>query len=128
MPSSKIGDYQFITLRGALTPGGESLQEITRPGVDGHAWRKAGKRGAVHQLMPIVDVTSAANVATLVTNILALQGADPVTIYDDQGNYLANAKVLLAEHVRTRTVVGASGGVNDGNYLVQFRIQVQASQ
>lgn len=128
MAASKIGNYQYITLIGALNPGGESLQEITRPGVDGHAWRKAGKRGPVFQLMAVKDVSTAADVTTLVDGMKGLQAADPVTIYDDQGNYMTNAKILQVDHVRTQYVATPVGGVNVGNYLVTLRVHVQASQ
>ena len=128
MPTSKIGDYEFITIGGSLQGTAESLQEITRPGVDGHAYRKAGKRGRVSELNPVVDVASAADAAALVVNVLALVAADPLTIYDDQGQSLSNVKVVSADHLRTQTVATPVGGVNGGDHLVSFRVMVQATQ
>jgi hypothetical protein len=48
MPASLVVNattFNWITLRGEVEPLGMVLEDVTRPGVNGHAYRQVGQRG-----------------------------------------------------------------------------------
>lgn len=120
-----IGALQFLSVRGSLTPTGEQLVDITRPGKDGHEFQSIGKRGPVGQLFTMIDVTTAGGVTTVVDSCVALKGT-LVTVYDGHGNSCSNVAVLNVEQIQAaQYVVNPVGGVNAGNWLVTMRWTMQ---
>ena len=124
-----IGSYNFIKLSGGINPGtGEQVEEITRAGVDGVAFRKIGKRGFAFEMRSVVDVADAAAAQTLVGNYKALQGSI-VNIVDDTGRTWNNYIVLRVRPIQARPVTSATGGlVNDPEYLVSASWIMQATE
>jgi hypothetical protein len=41
----KIGNYEFVAMDGSIGGYGNLVEEKSRPGIDGHDFRKLGKRG-----------------------------------------------------------------------------------
>jgi hypothetical protein len=109
MPS--IGAYSFLTLKGAVDPGvGEQLEDITRPGVDGMAYRCIGRKGRPFQMDSTVDVVILTP-GFVINGYQALQGTI-VTIVDECGMTWTNYMVLSVEHRGTRRIRTVSGGLS----------------
>jgi len=120
MPS--IGSQSFISLRGALQPFGERLEEITRAGVDGVAFRKLGKRSQPYQMMSVVDVADAAAASAEIEACKALQGTLQ-TVTEDNSNATEEVAVLLVEVSAVQPIATPSGGTvdgDDGTFLVRL--------
>ena len=66
--------YPFVTLRGQVQPLGQVIAEKSRPGVDGHAYRKEGLRAAVFDLLGVKDCESFAAARAGLEAINALRG------------------------------------------------------
>ncbi len=66
-----IGSEDFIRLVGAPQIAGLETEEITRPGMDGRAFRVLAYRGSPFELQGVVD-TNAPDVS--ISNYLALKG------------------------------------------------------
>jgi hypothetical protein len=123
-----ISTYTVLTMQGAVTPAtGERLEEITRPGVDGVAFRRIGKKGAAFKLQTTVDTESAAGARTLYDNYKALQG-QLVTITDTSGRIYTDIMVLNVQASAPQRILGASSGVTaNPNYLLNANWQLQAT-
>lgn len=122
---ASIGAYTVIDVQGGINPGtGDQLEEITRPGVNGVAYRKLGKRGLPFQLRVLVDAANAAGARTKIINFKAMQGTS-VTIVDNDGNSWPNAVALNVRHLRTQKIENAVGAVDGGEYLLSFGITFQ---
>ena len=101
----------FIRLSRPAMPIGERVKDITRPNVDGHAFRKIGKRAPPSEFVSLVDVATLAGVQTVMQSYAAMQGA-VVTVTDDLANVWADAVVLAVEVTEAAAVAGAVGGLN----------------
>ena len=124
-----IGGIIFLTVKGGINPGhGEQVEEITRAGVDGVAFRKIGKRGQPFRLQATVDVLSNLSAQSLVNACKSLQGA-LVDISDDTGAGWYDYVVLQVRHVQTKRVMRAVGGLTSGAgaYLVTVDFWLQAT-
>lgn len=122
MPS--IGAYDFLSLRGDLVPGNAvQVEEITRPGVGGIAYRHTGARGEPFRMVSLVDTATAAAAATLLRNYKALQGY-LTTLADDTGQIWTNVMVLRVTPDQPRQVLAASGIV----YLVRCEWALQMTE
>ena len=115
MPS--IGGYTVITIGGVPTPLAEVEDEITRDNVDGHAYRRKGKRAPPYALLAQVDYSSGSNRTTGIANFAALQGT-LVTIVDDTGTSWTLQKVRSARVVAKQNMATAVGGVNNGSCML----------
>ena len=122
MPS--IGGITVITIKGGLTPPGESVEEITRPGHDGHAYKRFGERAPRAELTSIRDVDAVAGVAAHILACVALKGT-LITVIDDVGVTMNNVMVIEVETVRSREVGTPVGGVTAGNHLIAMRWLMQ---
>jgi hypothetical protein len=127
---ASVDGNSVISLKiwGLDTGAGENLQEITRPHVDGIAYRKVGKRGRTFQGESIVDVASAASAKTTFETYKATQGS-LVTVVDDAGNSWTNVAVLAVRRAgnpkRTYTPVGGEAG---GGWLLRARWVFQMTE
>lgn len=119
----KIGSLEFIELQGDLSEPGIEVEEITRPWVDGVAFRRMGTRGRPMQLRGLVDVANAAAADALLDTYKALQGT-LVTIRMKTVNR-ANYIVLNVEILGRRKVSTVSGGTTSGVWLVESGWTVQ---
>jgi len=98
----QVGNFLFITLKGTVEPGtGENLDVITRPNVNGVAYRKIGKRSNPFVMSGIVDSLTEASAKDLVYDYKELQGT-LVTIKDERGRTWTNVAVL---GVRTVSII-----------------------
>jgi len=120
MTTPLIGTFDFITLDGAVIPAtGEQLQDITRQGVDGVAFRKVGKGSKSFTLKSMRDVATAAAAKTLTLEYKAAQ-ATVVTVLDATGQSWTNLVVESVQVDAPKFVVSKSGGLDAGSsgYLV----------
>ena len=110
-----------------LEVAGENLEEITRPNVDGIAYRKIGKRALPFQMISVVDVDSASAAQSLLLNYKAMQGALQ-TIEDDTGEEWPYTAILQVEHISTKKIKSAVGGISTNKeYLLTCRWSMQAT-
>ena len=65
-----IGGYTMISVRGVVAPPAEMLTRVTRPGVDGQAYKEEGAHGSEVQLLSVVDLASAAAAQSEIPELL----------------------------------------------------------
>lgn len=72
----RIESYEFSSLQGPDVPAyGEVVEELSRPGIDGHTFRLIGKRGSPFQLQTVATFESEKDAKDAVANFSALQGS-----------------------------------------------------
>lgn len=98
----------FLLLNGSPDPLGETLDEITRPNVNSHSYRRQGKRANVYQLFSREDVDTEADVKTRLETYKTFIGKF-VTITDSLGNVRDNVMIIAVNMGRQKKIVGASG-------------------
>jgi hypothetical protein len=117
MAFDAIGSESFLTMEGAMPqPQALEVEELTRPGVRGRAFRQVEYRGEPWPVHTEADVTSAAAASTLISTYKAMQGTIVTVIYRDRtySNYL----VLDVTAGDVRVMALAVGGLSGGGYLV----------
>ena len=118
MATPSIGAYSFISMIGAgLGPAAETVEDISRTGLDGHAYRKTGKRSEPVQMQSLVDVADAAAAKALIDNYLGIQ-ATLVNVTDAQGNQRTNVCVLRVGDFRVSEFKTGVGMTSDSNTLL----------
>lgn len=105
-----IGALTLDLLSAVYEPTGETVEEITRPGVSGHAFLRLGARGRPYALRGTLFVATAADADTFRAACLALQGT-LVSVVDDAGETHAGQMCLVARPGRLRAVSSALGTV-----------------
>lgn len=70
----KINSYQFDSMTGDIPGYGESVEDLSRPGLDGHTFRLNGKRGKSYQLQTLSSYDSSSDALEDIANFSALQG------------------------------------------------------
>ena len=117
--AASIGGKSVIAITGAIgRADGLTVAEITRPGVDGHAFREQGKRGAAFQVITTADFADAATAEAELAIYKALQGT-LVTVVENDATSHANLCVLSVDLVAKRPVAAIAGGlVADGGGTV----------
>lgn len=117
MARNMVGALQFLTVKRPTAPPAEVPEDITRPNVDGVAFRKTGQRGETYQLIATVDLVTSANVKAMIDAAAALCGT-VVTIIDDirDGSGNGTSWTLQLIHafrvVTSHRIEGAVGGIN----------------
>ncbi len=125
---SSIGGRTVLDMTGTLEPAtGEGLQDISRPGVDGTAYRKTGKRASRSQITTLVDLGSSGGVDSEIAAYKALQGT-LVTVVDAAGISWTNVAVLRVNVLPYKHTIQAVGGVNGGSYLLRCQWVVQMTE
>ena len=124
-----IGGVSFLRIRGAVNPGNmETLREITRPGVDGVAYRKEGQKGIPSNLETSADFASNAAAKAHVVACQEMVGG-VYSITDDLGNTWDNFVILKVIHRTTDKMLSRQGGGGSGSgYLVRMLWTVRASE
>jgi len=115
---AKIGSLDFITIDWNRTEQGETLRTITRPGTNGVAFQRIGRKARPITARTVADYPNAADCETALVLYKQLQGT-LVEIVDDLGNAfnpVAVLEVMVDEDYRVNT---PSGGLFGGNYIVQ---------
>ena len=120
--------YTFIRLQGSdPEQKGDKLEEITRPGLDGHAFRAIGKRMKPLMLRGTVDVDkSSTTVEARMATYKGLEGT-LLTFTSEAGDAYESLMLLQVTHINTMqldTMVGGVGGANaDTVLVVEFLLQ-----
>lgn len=121
-------DIELISLTGTLSPRADEIQDITRPGVDGHAFRRTGERAPAFQSRLLLDLADPTGdlVLDTVRNLRDMQGK-VVTIDDDHGFEHSGVVCLAMTIVRQDKILAAGGGVSDStpNWLIEARATFQ---
>jgi hypothetical protein len=111
----------FISLGGGQPQGnGLMLAEISRPGVDGRAFREEQTRSQPFSLEGHRDVDNLAACKTLYDTMVTAYQGKVVTVVDDYGATHTNLACLAVIRVDARKLITAVGGVSasKGAYLV----------
>lgn len=122
-----IGGSQFIRLDGpAVLAAAMEVEEITRPQVDGEAYRQLGKRGEVVTMVSEVDTNTP---ETLIDTYRAFKGTlQPVVLTDGtSGKTINNVMVRGVKRVRAKKVLTPVGGVNVGSWMLTVEWTLQAA-
>lgn len=101
----------FLRLAGEPLPLGQTVEDITRQGVDGAAFRTTGTRSRPQEWRSLVDCADAATVKTTYASYRGLIGK-LVTRTDELGNAWTNVAVLDVRMVRQHKVSTFVGGIN----------------
>lgn len=124
MATPYIGSHAFITLGGTISPAGEEVETWHIPGVDGLGVRTVGKRAPEHTLLPIKDYATSSARNDAIQELMDLCGTIQWVI-DDTGN-MAKCVIIDVRQARPpRNVKSATGGVNNGDYLLFMRFRVR---
>ena len=121
--ASSIGAKNFISAQGAPSGAGDKVEDITRPGVAGVALRKISRKGQPFQVQTVVDV---GNPKTEIDACKALEGT-VVDYVDDTDHTWSDCVVLSVDTTEQKKILGAVGGLNDGDYLVRMNWQLQST-
>lgn len=123
LPTCSVGAQSFIRIDGTIPKAQQTLENVTRPQVDGVAYRKNGIASPVGQIVGVVDVDTAATAEALRASYAALVGTVVTIVRESQShsNYLVlDAEVLSIDYVGT-----AVGGLTAGDHLVTARFDIQ---
>ena len=125
---ASIGGRSVLRLTGNLEPAtGERLQDITRAGVDGVAYRKVGKRAGRTQVTTLVDLGSSSAVNSEMEAYKALQGT-LVTVVTESGGTYSNVAVLSVVQLPVQRTLSAVGGINGGTHLLRCQWVLQMTE
>ena len=105
---SSIGGISVCTIQGVIEGLRETLTDITRPNVDGKAYRKSGQRPGLSRVETWRDCISAVEADSVISAMDALVGTS-VTVVDDLGRTISYVVVLSVHHERIDGVAGAAG-------------------
>lgn len=114
---AQIGTLNFIRMDWSRNLQGEAVRRLERPGGDGVALQKLGKRATPTRARTIVDVIDQAAIATLVSAANTYRGTI-VTVVEDDGTSVSGVCVINCVKVQSRYVLTPVGGINGGNWLV----------
>lgn len=112
-----IGSFSFITFLRGNQSAGEQLAEITRPGVDGVAFAKTGRRSLSYLVQTQRDVLDGAAAQQLMTDYKAIQGT-LVTVVDAHGRSVDNVAVVEVREASVRPVKTLVGGAAEANEIM----------
>lgn len=126
--SRTIGGNSVITMRGAAQPLVERMRGITRPGVDGSAYKKLGQRAEPFELYTMSGVTSVANARTLIETTYAALVGTLVTLVDDHNTTWNNVAVLAITSARVKKLSTIAGGTGSMTHAVFVRWEMQLTE
>lgn len=104
-------EHTFLALKGEVQGIGQTVADISRPGVDGHEYRREGKRGRPFDLVGIVDADDNATASTMMTAFQNMRGT-LVKIEDDHGAIYNDVMVLDVVKESQRPIGRAVGGLS----------------
>lgn len=109
----QIGSFYFVQLDGDLDPDGQTVEENTRPAVDGRAFRELGERGDETTLFGVALVETSSEAKTIRENYKAIQSTIVSIIRNEQTH--TNYLILNVGDFRRQQVGAQAGGVlSDG--------------
>lgn len=71
----QISSYTFDSMSGEIPIYGESVEDLSRPGLDGHTFRLNGKRGRQFQIQTLSTYSSNGEASNDIENFSSLQGS-----------------------------------------------------
>lgn len=122
-----VGSITTLTMQGRVSTLQQSMEEISRRGVDGVAFVKVGKRAPASVVTTETDVANSSAIASHVNACVALVGT-LVTVTQPDGTTVPNVLILGVEFVTSKYFSRPVGGVAAGNYIVTMRWHLQATQ
>jgi hypothetical protein len=122
MPS--IGGYEFITLSAAILSATSEAVDISRPGVDGQAYREDAYRSPVTIHESVADFTTMELAEADIAAYEEMQSTFQ-TVIDDWGATHANVWVRRVLIVQKKTAGLAVGGLSGGSFIVRARWELQ---
>lgn len=115
----------FITLKNPVQVPQQVVQEITRDGLPGVAYRLLGRRGKPFDLVGVVDSDSATAAESLLTRLASAVGG-MCSVTDDHGNQFSDVMLLDVQREDQRKIQAGVGGVSTSKgYLVAVRLTCQ---
>jgi len=121
---ASVGGVNFITLNWSRNPQGEAVRMLERPGGDGVAFQRIGKRARPTSARGIADVADEAAVVALVDAVTAMRGSLQ-TVVEDDGTSTDYVMVHNAVKSNARFVLSPAGGLVGGNWLVMVEFVLQ---
>ena len=112
---NKIGNHQFLFLRGPWQPPVEHVRVESRPGIDGVELTRLAKHGQPFRWLSQVDAAHGHEAHDFLIAYRELVGQDPVTVVKDNRNSDTDGfkcAVLAVEQVRLVALGTAMGGLN----------------
>lgn len=103
--------YQFITIKGEFRRLGQTVEDITRKAVDGHAIRLQGQRGDRFDLHATLDYQSGDDVQSDDNDFTAMRGS-LVNIIDDFTETYHDLILINAVKEKEGPALAAIGGVS----------------
>jgi hypothetical protein len=118
--------FQWISLRGEVEPLSMLLEDVSRPGVDGHAYRQEGRRGRIFQMLGTADCATLALASAAHATLKARVG-NAAAVVDDYGVMTTDLMLLDAERLRISPIAGVVGGLlgGGGQALLRVRLVLQ---
>lgn len=127
---SSIAGYTMFFVGGKLARMGEKVVDISRDGVDGHAFKLMSLKSAPSVIHTFRDFDSAGAAATAILAYKTLQGA-AVTVVDEVGFTDNNVVVRRVDATVTKftgTAVGGFASAASGRVVVRARWLLQTTQ
>jgi len=115
----KIADYTFISISGQIGYYGYRVNELTRPGISGHTFRRIGKRGEQSQLQTRSTHSDRSTAAEMAKQYERLGG----TFVSIQLNGQTYSRVLI--HSVTSRVRELGTSTDGKSFMVESSWQVQ---
>ena len=122
-----VGGQPMIAMRGTPLLLAERLRDISRPGVDGSAFKKLGKRADWFELRTTSGAASAAAAKTLIETYRNLVGT-LVVLVDDHNITWNNVVVLRIAEAAIRRVRTPAGGTGSMTHAVFVIWQLQLTE
>lgn len=114
-------EFGFLTLTGDLTPNnGAVLEDITRPGINGVAYRLLANRGEPFQIHTMAQAFGTVDTLNLLVYYHAAKGC-LFTLRDGLGNTWYNTLVLDVQTPHPRRLATSTVGFGSEPYLVDCR-------
>lgn len=113
----QIGSLQFIRLSGELDPPGVTLEERTRAGADGVAYKQMGSRGRETTLESVADAATVAAANALVDTYKSYQST--VRTITQRGESRTNYLILAVDAIAILVGETPVGGTAQGPVIVR---------
>jgi hypothetical protein len=106
-------DYPFIALHGSVQLAGMVLEDITRPGQDGRAFRQVGVRAEPFEMVGIFDRGEGTSPYDANPLRLSQLRGKLVTVFDDHGTQFDDVVILEVAKVDEQRISTMVGGLMD---------------
>lgn len=115
--ASTIGSEPFLTLQGDVQLPTQTVEEITRPHIDGVSFRLTGTRGQRFTVTAVRDVMGASELLAKIADLKDLVGTI-LTLTDDRGTAYAGILIVSHSYVAQRIETSVGGLVANSKYLL----------